>query len=100
ATFTTIDWHRYVITGDHATVEADGSITLLGRGSMSLNTGGEKVFVGGVQEVLKRHPAVGDVAIVGVPDETFGEVVTAVVESSGGATIDAATLISHTRSHL
>jgi 3-oxocholest-4-en-26-oate---CoA ligase len=100
ATFTTIDGQRYVITGDHATVETDGSITLLGRGSMCINTGGEKVFCEEVEEVLKRHPAVGDVAIVGVPDETFGEVVTAVVESAGGATIDATTLISHTRAHL
>jgi fatty-acyl-CoA synthase len=63
-----------------ATVGADGSLQLLGRGSVCINTGGEKVFPEEVEEVLKLHPGVADAIVVGVPDERFGEVVVAVVE--------------------
>ena len=62
-----------------AMVEADGSIRLLGRGSMSINTGGEKVYPEEVEAVLKTHPGVADAVVVGVPDETWGERVVAVV---------------------
>ena len=78
-TFVEVDGRRYVITGDMATVEADGSIQLLGRGSQCINTGGEKVFPEEVEAVLHGHPAVADVLVVGVPDERWGSAVTAVV---------------------
>ena len=78
-TFRTVNDVRYSIPGDFARVEADGTITLLGRGSVCINTGGEKVFPEEVEEVLKEHPAVRDAIVVGVPDDRWGEAVTAVV---------------------
>ncbi len=91
-TFPTINGQRWVIPGDMAIAEADGSITLLGRGSVSINTGGEKVFPEEVESVLKGHPDVFDVVVVGVPDERWGEQVTAVVASRGEAQPTAAEL--------
>ena len=64
---------------------ADGTIKLLGRGSVCINTGGEKVFPEEVEEALKQHPAVRDAVVVGVPDDKFGEAITAVVEPKPGA---------------
>ncbi|MEI2817968.1 MAG: acyl-CoA synthetase [Microthrixaceae bacterium] len=84
-TFPTINGQRWVVPGDMATVDPDGSITLLGRGSVSINTGGEKVFPEEVELVLKGHPDVFDVVVVGVPDERWGERVTAVVAPRGDA---------------
>jgi acyl-CoA synthetase (AMP-forming)/AMP-acid ligase II len=79
ATFPVIDGVRYVVTGDHATVDADGTIRLLGRGSACINTGGEKVYPDEVEAALKSHPAVADAMVVGLPDERFGERVVALV---------------------
>lgn len=79
ATFRVINGHRYSIPGDFAQIAADGTLILLGRGSMCINTGGEKVFPEEVEEAVKSHPAVYDCLVVGVPDERFGERVTAVV---------------------
>ena len=79
--FIEADGERWVIPGDMAMVEADGSITLLGRGSVSINSGGEKVFPEEVENALKRHPDVFDVVVVGVPDERWGERVAAVVKA-------------------
>ena len=95
ATFPVINGARCAIPGDYATVETDGSITLLGRGSVSINTGGEKVFPEEVESALKSHPNVRDAVVVGIPDPRFGEVVAAVVEASAGKTIDVPALISH-----
>ncbi len=100
ATFIEIDGHRYSCPGDYAVVEADGSLTLLGRGSVVINTGGEKVFPEEVEEVLKTHAAVRDAVAVGIPDEKFGEAVAAVVEPADGATVDPAEVIAHVRSKL
>ena len=86
ATFVTIGGTRYVIPGDFATVEADGTITLLGRGSVSINSGGEKIFPEEVENALKSHPDVYDAVVVGVPDERWGQRVAAVVEARPGAT--------------
>src|SRR3954451_12040005 len=72
STFRVVDGVRYSIPGDFAAVEADGTITLLGRGSVCINTGGEKVFPEEVEEVLKTHPTVRDAVVVGLPDERFG----------------------------
>jgi fatty-acyl-CoA synthase len=99
-TFPVIGGVRYTVPGDYATVEADGSLTLLGRGSVCINTGGEKVFPEEVEEVLKRHPAVLDAVAVGVPDEKFGEAITAVVEPRDGATIDESDVIAHVKGAL
>jgi acyl-CoA synthetase (AMP-forming)/AMP-acid ligase II len=79
-TFPVIDGRRWSMPGDWATVDADGTLTLLGRGSQCINTGGEKVFPEEVEEALKRHPAVRDAAVVGLTDARFGERICAVVE--------------------
>jgi acyl-CoA synthetase (AMP-forming)/AMP-acid ligase II len=100
ATFRVIDGTRYSVPGDWATVEADGSIRLLGRGSVVVNTGGEKVFPEEVEEVLKLHPAVRDAVTVGVPDERFGEAVTAAVELQPGMQVTEKELDEHVRSRL
>src|SRR5699024_3568930 len=79
-TFVEIDGVMHVVAGDRAEVNADGTMRLLGRGSLSINTGGEKVFPEEVEEALKAHDAVRDAIVVGVPDDRFGEAVTAVVD--------------------
>jgi fatty-acyl-CoA synthase len=87
-TFRVVDGKRYSIPGDYATVELDGTITLLGRGSVSINSGGEKIFPEEVEEAVKHDPEVADVVVVGVPDDRFGEAVTAVVAPAPGGTPD------------
>jgi acyl-CoA synthetase (AMP-forming)/AMP-acid ligase II len=100
ATFRQIDGIRYSVPGDFATVDADGAISLLGRGSVVINTGGEKVFPEEVEEVLKRHPAVADAVAVAIPDERFGQVVAAAVELRPGASATEAELVEHVRERL
>ncbi len=100
ATFPTFDGVRYSITGDYATIEADGTITLLGRGSICINSGGEKIFPEEVEEALKTHDSVNDCLVVGVPDDRFGERVTAVISASGGGEIEPDTLKNHVRGRL
>jgi fatty-acyl-CoA synthase len=100
-TFPVIEGKRWSIPGDWATVEADGSLRLLGRGSQCINTGGEKVFPEEVEEALKRHPAVRDAAAIGAPDARFGERVCAVVELQPGAKEPSlGELAAHVREHL
>ena len=99
-TFPEIDGIRYSIPGDYATVDADGSIRLLGRGSAVINTGGEKVFPEEVEEALKTHESVRDAVAVGVPDDRFGEAVTALVELEPGAELDEAGIIAHVKTSL
>jgi fatty-acyl-CoA synthase len=99
-TFREIDGVRYSFPGDYATVEADGTITLLGRGSVCINTAGEKVFPEEVEEAVKKHPAVADCLVVGVPDERFGERVVAVASYSSGESCDEAAVIDFARDHL
>lgn len=84
-TFRELGGTRYSIPADYATVEADGTVTLLGRGSVCINTGGEKVYPEEVEEVVKAHPSVVDCVVVGLPDERWGEAVTAVVSLREGA---------------
>jgi acyl-CoA synthetase (AMP-forming)/AMP-acid ligase II len=100
ATFRVVDGVRYSIPGDFAQVRADGSVHLLGRGSSSINTAGEKVFPEEVEEALKTHPGVHDAAVVGVPDERYGEMVVAVVEPEGDADLQEGELISHVKDRL
>jgi 3-oxocholest-4-en-26-oate---CoA ligase len=100
ATFPVLGGRRYVITGDFATVTADGQVSVLGRGSSCINTGGEKVYPEEVEEVLKRHPSVADAAVLGLPDERFGERVAAAVQLAGGHLLDGEALREHVRAHL
>jgi acyl-CoA synthetase (AMP-forming)/AMP-acid ligase II len=101
ATFiTTPDGKRYAMPGDFATVEADGSITLLGRGSVCINSGGEKVYPEEVEQALKAHPSVFDVVVVGVPDERWGQRVAAVVQARPGTTPTLDELGAHCRTHV
>jgi acyl-CoA synthetase (AMP-forming)/AMP-acid ligase II len=84
ATFPVVDGVRWAVPGDMATVEADGTITVFGRGSVSINSGGEKVYPEEVEAALKAHPKVFDAVVVGVPDERWGQRVVAVVRPRQG----------------
>jgi acyl-CoA synthetase (AMP-forming)/AMP-acid ligase II len=99
-TFVEIDGTRYVLPGDMAMVEADGSVVLLGRGSVSINTGGEKVYPEEVEALLKGHPSVYDVLVVGVPNDRWGEQVTAVVQATAGTSPTLEELDAHCRGQL
>ncbi|HEX9968921.1 MAG TPA: acyl-CoA synthetase, partial [Acidimicrobiales bacterium] len=99
-TFVVVNGERWSVPGDYATVEADGTLRLLGRGSVCINTGGEKVFPEEVEEALKTHPSVVDAVAVGVPDDRWGEAVTAVVEAAPDAVVDEADVIAHVRARL
>ena len=85
STFKVFNGVRYSIPGDYARVEEDGTVTMLGRGSVCINSGGEKIYPEEVEGALKGHPDVFDVLVVGVPDERFGESVAAVVQARDGA---------------
>tara|TARA_R110000796_G_scaffold83873_1_gene183120 strand:+ start:402 stop:2006 length:1605 start_codon:yes stop_codon:yes gene_type:complete len=87
-TFKTINGVRYAIPGDWCTVEEDGTITLLGRGSNCINTAGEKVYPEEVEEALKEHASVKDALVVGIPDEKWGNAVTAVVSTDSDVSED------------
>ena len=100
ATFPVIDGVRYSVPGDYATVDEDGTLRLLGRGSVCINTGGEKVYPEEVEEVLKAHPTVHDAVCVGVPDDTWGEAITALVEPQPGEIVDEVALVAHVKEHL
>jgi len=100
ATFPVIAGVRWSVPGDHARIEDDGTITVLGRGSVSINTGGEKVYPEEVESALKSHPAVFDAVVVGVPDDRWGERVTAVVQPRPDAHPELDDLAAHARVHL
>ncbi|MGI9439613.1 MAG: acyl-CoA synthetase [Parvibaculales bacterium] len=87
-TFKTINGHRFSIPGDYCLVAEDGTLTLLGRGSVCINSAGEKIYPEEVEEALKLHEDVDDTLVVGVPDEKWGQSVTAVVKLVDGATLD------------
>ena len=99
ATFREVNGVR-ALSGDYATVEADGTITLLGRGSACINTGGEKVFPEEVEEAVKRHPLVADCLVVGLPDERFGQRVVAVTSLKENTSVSAEDVIAFTADHL
>jgi acyl-CoA synthetase (AMP-forming)/AMP-acid ligase II len=100
ATFPVVDGVRWAVPGDHAVVEDDGTITLLGRGSVSINTGGEKVYPEEVEAVLKAHDTVFDAVVVGVPDDRWGERVVAVVQARPAQQPTLPALQEHAREHL
>ncbi len=99
-TFKTINGVRYAIPGDYALVEEDGTVTMLGRGSVSINSGGEKIYPEEVEAALKGHPDVFDALVVGVPDPRFGQQVAAVVAPRAGARPSLAELDRFVRSHI
>jgi fatty-acyl-CoA synthase len=92
ATFPLVDGVRVAVPGDRARMEPDGRFVLLGRDSLVVNTGGEKVFVEEVEDALKRCDAVCDAVVVGRPDERFGQAVVAIVQLAPGGTVDPAAL--------
>ena len=95
ATFPVIDGVRYAIPGDRACHRADGSIELLGRDSVTINSGGEKIFVEEVETAIASHPAVADVVVAGRPSERWGQEVVAVVALAEGADTSADELVAH-----
>ena len=97
ATFITVDGNRYSVPGDFARLELDGTMTLLGRGSQCINSGGEKIYPEEVESALKAHPSVFDALVVGVPDERWGQRVAAIVEPRPGATPTLEELTEHCR---
>ncbi len=99
-TFKTFNGVRYAIPGDYAEVEADGSVTMLGRGSVSINSGGEKIYPEEVEAALKGHPDVFDALVVGVPDPRFGQHVAAVVHPREGTRPTLADLDAFVRSEI
>jgi acyl-CoA synthetase (AMP-forming)/AMP-acid ligase II len=98
ATFVTAsDGRRYAVSGDWARWEDDGLITLLGRGSTTINSGGEKIHPEEVEQALKDHPSVFDCVVVGVPDERWGQTVAAVVQFRDGLEVELTELSDHAR---
>jgi 3-oxocholest-4-en-26-oate---CoA ligase len=96
-TFLEIEGERYSVPGDFARIEGDGKVTMLGRGSNCVNTGGEKVYPEEVEMAIKGHPSVYDALVVGVPDDKYGQAVAAVVELREGETVDLEELRTHLR---
>jgi acyl-CoA synthetase (AMP-forming)/AMP-acid ligase II len=94
------DGKRYAVPGDFATVEEDGSITLLGRGSVCINSGGEKIYPEEVEQVLKAHPDVFDAVVVGIADDRWGQRVAAVVQPREGCAPSLDELDAHCREHI
>ncbi len=99
-TFREFEGKRWSVPGDWATLAADGTVTLLGRGSVSINTGGEKVYPEEVEEALKLLPGVVDANVVGVPDQRWGSAVTAVVQLAAGAELGDQEMIDSLRTAL
>jgi len=98
--FVEVDGRRYAIPGDFAKVEADGTITLLGRGNVCINSGGEKIYPEEVEQALKTHPDVFDAIVVGVPDERWGQKVAAVVQPRPAKRPTLEALVEHCRQHV
>ncbi|MBK8591877.1 MAG: acyl-CoA synthetase [Sandaracinaceae bacterium] len=98
--FVTANGKRWVVPGDFATIEADGRITFMGRGSKCINTGGEKVFPEEVEEAIKAHPDVIDALVVGVPDPKWGSTVGAVFNTKGNKPLSNEDLQAHCRQHV
>jgi acyl-CoA synthetase (AMP-forming)/AMP-acid ligase II len=99
-TFVTIEGERWSLPGDMATIDTDGTVHLLGRGSLCINTGGEKVYPEEVEAVLKTHPAVVDAVVVGAPDDTWGQRVVAIIACATRTPPSLDDLRAHSRSLL
>jgi len=99
-TFPLVAGRRYAVPGDHARVDADGTIFVLGRGSVCINSGGEKIYPEEVEKALKHHPSVYDAVVVGTPNERFGQQVTALVQARRGEIPTPEELIEFSGQHL
>jgi fatty-acyl-CoA synthase len=99
-TFPVLDGVRYAVPGDRAKLADDGTLLLLGRDAITINSGGEKIFAEEVEHALKLHPDVYDAVVVGTPDDRFGQIVTAVVQLRAGSTTDDASLTAGVREHI
>jgi 3-oxocholest-4-en-26-oate---CoA ligase len=99
-TFVTVGDTRYAVPGDHAQYNDDGSINVLGRGSVCINSGGEKIYPEEIEQILRKHPQVYDAVVVGTPDDRFGEQVTAVVQPRAGERLDSTELGNFAGQHL
>jgi fatty-acyl-CoA synthase len=99
-TFRTIDGVRYTVPGDYAEIDADGTVHLRGRGSVCINTGGEKVYPEEVEVAGRSHPAVLDCVAVGLPNERFGETVCLVASRVPGRDVDEQTVIEHIKGEI
>jgi acyl-CoA synthetase (AMP-forming)/AMP-acid ligase II len=99
-TFPVIGGVRYSIPGDRARHLGDGSIQLLGRDSVTVNSGGEKIFVEEVERAIAGHPSVADVVVTGRPSERWGSEVVAVVQLAEGSVGDEASIVSHASEHI
>ena len=100
ATFITVDGKRYSVPGDSARLELDGTMTLLGRGSQCINSGGEKIYPEEVESALKAHPKVFDALVVAVADERWGQREAAVVEARPGEVPSLDELVDHCRTKI
>jgi acyl-CoA synthetase (AMP-forming)/AMP-acid ligase II len=100
ATFIEVDGKRYSVPGDLARLEEDGTMTLLGRGSQCINSGGEKIYPEEVEAALKAHPEVYDVLVVGVDDERWGQKVAAIVQPRERARPELDDLVEHCRTRI
>jgi fatty-acyl-CoA synthase len=98
--FQLIDGARHAIPGDLGRIEADGSVTLVGRGIATINTGGEKVYPTEVEEALRTNPAVDDCLVIGIPDLRFGQSVAALVVCDNGRRVDVDELAASVRASL
>ena len=99
-TFIEVEGVRYVMPGDYATVEADGTITLLGRGSVVINSGGEKIYPEEVESAVRSHPAVIDAIVCAAPDERWGQTVAAIVAPRDGRSVTLVDIQDHCRDHI
>jgi fatty-acyl-CoA synthase len=99
-TFPVIEGVRYSIPGDRARQLADGQIELLGRDSVTVNSGGEKIFVEEVERAIAGHPAVADVVVTGRPSERWGQEVVAVVQTADGTETTSESIVEHASTHI
>ncbi|MGD9998492.1 MAG: AMP-binding protein [Ilumatobacteraceae bacterium] len=99
-TFREIDGVRYTVPGDYATIDADGSVHLLGRGSVCINTGGEKVYPEEVEVAARQHPGIEDCVAVGIDDSRLGQMVTLVASRAAGAQVEEGEVIEHVKARL
>ena len=100
STIVEVEGNSWLLLGDEARLEVDDSITVYGRGSNCINTGGEKVFPEEVEQALKSHPGIFDCLVVATPDDTYGSKVTAVVAAREGADLNLASVQEEVRKHL
>jgi fatty-acyl-CoA synthase len=99
-TFRLVDGARVSIPGDRARIEADGTIDVLGRDSVTINSGGEKIFAEEIESVLLTHPDIRDVIVIGRPSERWGSEVVALIETREGSDLDTADVLELCGRHL